>query len=157
MRGTPGHRGGKPVIRVTDAARYLLAIQEPDDLMTPLKIQKLLYYAQGYALALHGRRLFSDKIKAWANGPVVPKVRAMFKPSEDGAIPAPTDFDPLSIDAKARVVIERVYLDYGRYSGARLVEMTHAEIPWSETAQNDEIPVDLIASFFSERLGAARP
>ncbi len=38
----------KPLIRVTDAARYLLAIQEPDDLMTPLKIQKLLYYAQGF-------------------------------------------------------------------------------------------------------------
>jgi len=41
-----------------------------DESLSPMKLQKLCYYAQGYALA-EGNELFSDDFQAWQHGPVV--------------------------------------------------------------------------------------
>ena len=48
----------------------------PDEsvLVSPLRLQKLLYYCQGWSLALLGRPLFRQPIEAWMNGPVVKDV-----------------------------------------------------------------------------------
>jgi uncharacterized phage-associated protein len=53
---------------VFDVARYVLERQGP---VTTLKLQKLMYYVQAWAV-VNGEPLFSDGIKAWAQGPVVP-------------------------------------------------------------------------------------
>jgi len=42
--------------------------------ITNLKLQKLLYYCQGWHLAYHEKVLFSDPIQAWVHGPAVPNV-----------------------------------------------------------------------------------
>lgn len=42
--------------------------------VTNLKLQKLLYYAQGFHLAVYGEPLFEEEIQAWAHGPVIPSV-----------------------------------------------------------------------------------
>src|SRR5271163_1555007 len=47
--------------------------EEPDPL-THLRLQKLLYYAQGWYLGIFGRALFTNRIEAWRHGPVVPDV-----------------------------------------------------------------------------------
>ena len=40
--------------------------------LTPLKLQKLLYYAKGlYMRASGGVPLFNERMEAWAHGPVV--------------------------------------------------------------------------------------
>ena len=44
--------------------------------VTPLKLQKLLYYCQGYALAFTGKPLFLEPIEAWRFGPVVNNIKA---------------------------------------------------------------------------------
>jgi len=49
------------------------------DRITPLKLQKLLYYAQGYAPAALGRPLFDELIKAWEPGPVCISIYRRFK------------------------------------------------------------------------------
>ena len=41
--------------------------------VTNLKLQKTLYYVQGYYLARFGKPLFADEIVNWAYGPVVPE------------------------------------------------------------------------------------
>jgi uncharacterized phage-associated protein len=50
-----------------DIAQYLihLANLEEDDPITNLKLQKLLYYVQGFHLALFDSPLFSENIVAW--------------------------------------------------------------------------------------------
>ena len=50
-----------------DVAQYFLAQMDEDagDLISNLKLQKLVYYAQGFALALYGRPLFPERIEAW--------------------------------------------------------------------------------------------
>lgn len=50
-----------------DAADYFLSKIDEDagDVITNLKLQKLVYYAQGFSLALCGRPLFAERIEAW--------------------------------------------------------------------------------------------
>lgn len=69
-----------------DVARYFLAQSDPDagDTMSNLKLQKLLYYAQGVTLALTEKPLFSDPLEAWLQGPVVPSVFRKYKEAGSG-------------------------------------------------------------------------
>lgn len=45
----------------------------------PLKLQKLLYLAQGYSFAFYDRPLFYNEIEGWVHGPVVPDVYNIYK------------------------------------------------------------------------------
>ena len=56
------------------------------DLMSNMKLQKMLYYEQGYHLAAFGTPLFDEDIEAWMYGPVVPCVYEHFKGHEAGGI-----------------------------------------------------------------------
>src|SRR4051812_46071325 len=59
---------------VRDVAKYFLSLSEESSpkAITPLKLQKLVYYAQGYHLRDNkGQSLFPEKILAWDHGPVV--------------------------------------------------------------------------------------
>ncbi|OQY42717.1 MAG: hypothetical protein B6240_13665 [Desulfobacteraceae bacterium 4572_87] len=45
--------------------------EEAGDLISNLKLQKLVYYAQGFYLALYDEPLFNEPIEAWTHGPVI--------------------------------------------------------------------------------------
>lgn len=145
-----------PLTTVREAAQYLCAIYDERDRFTILKLQKLLYYGQGYALAIFGRPLFDAKIKAWAAGPVVPEVRYMYD-NAGQPLPRPTDLDLLQVPSNVRTVLDRVYAEYGPLTAWGLVDRTHVERPWAETQKNQEIPIAKIATFFVERLAMTTP
>lgn len=63
-----------------------------------LKLQKMLYYAQGCYGALTGERLFDDKISHWEHGPVVGNVYHEFKKYKDSGIEE--YFTDVNIDEK---------------------------------------------------------
>lgn len=93
-----------------------------------LKLQKLMYYSNGWSLALHGRPLFSDKIEAWKHGPVIPSIykKHRTKPSvEEWDVG-----DPTNISLEDRIIVESVVDVYGMKSGWALRQMTHDEAPW---------------------------
>ena len=54
--------------------------EEGADSITNLKLQKLLYYAQGCYLALENKPLFNDNIVAWKHGPVVECIYNKYSP-----------------------------------------------------------------------------
>src|SRR5437016_8859052 len=61
-------------------ADYLIAFaHRVGDPISNLKLQKLLYYAQAWYLALHNEPLFPESIEAWVHGPAVPPVYGKFK------------------------------------------------------------------------------
>src|SRR6266446_3445682 len=67
--------GGRAMTTASILAKYIIASCSDDGKsVTNLKLQKLLYYAQAWKLALHGKPLFNDRIEAWVHGPVVPVV-----------------------------------------------------------------------------------
>lgn len=134
-----------------DASAYLCAIyDERDTEFTMLKLQKLLYYAQGICLAVLGRPLFGEQIKAWKLGPVVPEIRYVYP--DDGLLPRPADLDLLEVNPQVRAVLDRAYSEYGGFAAWALAMKTHEERPWAETAPNGVIDQARIGAFFSERL-----
>jgi len=68
-----------------DVARWFLRRNDIEDKnggaddITDLKLQKLLYYAQGMSLGMRGTCMFADPIEAWQHGPVVPHVYQIYK------------------------------------------------------------------------------
>lgn len=120
-----------------DVARYFLSLvnAEEGDLMSNLKLQKLVYYAQGFHLALNGAPLFPEPIEAWTHGPVVPELYHSFKEYGGGPIPTVTDLDFSRYSPEVRELLDEVYSVYGQYSAWRLAEMTHNEPPWQRAAE----------------------
>lgn len=111
------------------AAWFLSNIdRESGESITHLKLQKLVYYAQAWALALLGRPLFEDEVQAWAHGPVVESVFHKYKGHGWDAIPCP-ETDVL-IDEETEHHLREIMDVYGDFSAKHLEQMTHAEGPW---------------------------
>lgn len=124
--------------------------------LTHLKLQKLLYYAQGVHLAFTGDELFIDDLLAWEHGPVAPRVYDKYKGSREiQFLPTEEDletFEKIQSDEDAKNVLEVVYNHYGKYSAWHLRNMTHDERPWRETPRNFTIEKDLIKEYFEEEV-----
>lgn len=134
--------------------------------ITNLKLQKLLYYAQGMYLAEKSKSdtdvLFNERIEAWKHGPVVPEVYKRF--SNYGFIEiSKDDVDKESVQLvkskKLDAFLEIVWKKYGSYNGKQLERMSHMEEPWLKTrgnlpsyvSSNEEIAVNLIKEFFIKK------
>lgn len=119
----------------------------PENDLTNLKLQKILFYAQAEALKFHDTQLFSDNIEAWRYGPVVPAAYDWLKGC--GAYPI-TTFDVVTstegITPKIREILESVWQKYSKYSAGYLVDRTHEKgSPWQEVytdTTNKIIPND---------------
>jgi uncharacterized phage-associated protein len=135
-----------------DIADYFLSKADEDagDLISKLKLQKLLYYAQGFHLALYDTPLFDEGVFAWQHGPVVPSIFHAFKGFEKDALPRPVKTPDL--DKKTVELLDEVYKVYGQFSAWKLRDMTHAELPWRQTPIGEEISRDLMREYFSTQL-----
>lgn len=109
------------------------ADEETGDLISNLKLQKLVYYAQGFHLALHDKPLFEERIEAWMHGPVVPDLYHEYKHFGAEGIPGP-QIDLTKYDADTRELLDEVYTVFGQYSAWKLRNMTHEEKPWIDAA-----------------------
>lgn len=120
-------------------AKYFIKLAEGEDepeYLSHLRLQKLLYYSQGWSLALRHKRLFKEKIEAWAHGPVVPKVYLDFADYTSSVIPADHfEFDKTSLTSDDCELIEAVWNAYKKLSAIRLREVTHQEPPWKEARE----------------------
>lgn len=119
------------------------------DGISNLKLQKLLYYAQGCTLALTDNRLFDDDIVAWEHGPVVAGIYRRYRSYGSGAI-EPEQFDDSTIPKEISNILEDVYQNFGQFSAWKLRDMTHAETPWKTTPKNDVISTGKIKKYFKE-------
>ena len=102
--------------------------------VTPLALQKILYFIQGLYFSRYGKPLFNDNCQAWVHGPVYPEVYDLFRdfkynPIDDArfAILEGTE-DELSHEE--RMVVDLVVNTFGEYSGKMLERITHEEEPW---------------------------
>lgn len=132
------------------AHNRIATADEGAEYISNLKLQKLLYYAQGCFLAVTDRPLFSDSIVAWQHGPVVESVYHQYKCNGANGIPFEDDFDFSKFTAEENDLLEEVYDTFGQYSAWKLRNMTHEEIPWASTPQNSEIPQSVIKQFFKQ-------
>lgn len=110
---------------VLDVAAYILNKQGE---MSAMKLEKLCYYSKAWHLVWEERPLFSERIEAWANGPVTPVLyrahRGRFLVDE---IPAG---DMRALDNGEKESIDIVLASYGERSAHFLSELSHREDPW---------------------------
>lgn len=120
-------------------ADYFLSFcKEHGDCLTNLKLQKLVYYAQAWHLALHNKPLFDEKIEAWVHGPVIKSVYNRFKIG--GSSPITKDFKKPTIDAKTTLFLDKIFSVFGSFSAWDLEQMTHMESPWISARAG--LPID---------------
>jgi uncharacterized phage-associated protein len=50
---------------------FLDLARRDGEILDPMKIQKLVYLAHGWHLALHGPALIKQQVEAWPYGPVI--------------------------------------------------------------------------------------
>ena len=131
-------------------SQFFLTLTDPDagDFISNLKLQKLVYYGQGFHLAMHGEKLFNEDILAWEHGPVVEELYHEYKGYGASGIPMPEDFDVATFTDKQNELLREVYEVYGQFSAWKLRNMTHSERPWLETEKNKVIQPALMAEFF---------
>ncbi|MEN5085114.1 type II toxin-antitoxin system antitoxin SocA domain-containing protein [Sphingobacterium faecium] len=101
--------------------------------VSPLKLQKLLYYSQVWFIKRNGDKLFTDPIRAWVFGPVVTSIWNKFKVVRRNDIIAPfTHFYPCPtlLPETIHQHLQDVWNSYGHLTGSELVDLTHSEIPW---------------------------
>lgn len=107
--------------------------------ITNLKLQKLLYFAQGHFLAKFDRPLFSDAIQAWEHGPVVPSVYHAFKSFKAKPIVWDDEVDFEDFDDRTNTFLASVWHTFGGFDGWKLREISHKSQPWI-AAFSAEIP-----------------
>lgn len=121
-----------------DVARYLVRCGYDDFspsesvFICPLRLQKFLYYCQGWSLGLFGRSLFGQSLEAWTYGPVVVEVYRRFDHMRDPLTPNMMGEPTVMFSETEAKLVETVWQEYSRYTPAQLVTMTHREPPWSE-------------------------
>lgn len=118
--------------------------------MDKKKLQKLLYYVQGWSLAALHTPAHVDQTEAWRDGPVVPSVRNAFWGQSCQSVRISTSTDQLStIPSEVNGVISLVVAHYGSLSTDELIDMTHEEKPWANARQGlnlherSRIPISL--------------
>ncbi len=107
--------------------------QEESDYITPLKLQKLLYFAQAISLKRNNRTIFCEPIKCWNYGPVVEDVWKQFGNYHKNPI---KEGKEVSFDKTTEKVLEETYKKYGIYTAGYLVNLTHNEKVWRDAEKN---------------------
>lgn len=126
------------VASIKSVANYLLHLSAPnsDRGITPLKLQKLTFYAQALSYAARGKRLFEEDFEAWVHGPVSPDLYHTYKEYVSSEIPKPTSDSFSTLDNEEKKIIKLVWNKYGKYDGKYLENKTHKEKPWKKARGN---------------------
>lgn len=145
------------------ANRFLEIAQSEGKQLTNMQLQKLVYFAHGWHLALTGKPLLTDAVKAWNFGPVIPPLYNSLKVFGNGLVTEPI-MRKNQVPGEPPVVVEetlspyeeqllrRVWQVYGHMTGSQMSYLTHQPgTPW-ETVWNEEkfsvIPDELIKEHF---------
>jgi uncharacterized phage-associated protein len=161
------------------ANEFLKIAKAKGDALTQMKLQKLVYFAHGWYLALTGQPLISERVEAWQYGPVIRALYQDFKAYGNDPIKAPAagfqmdggklKSKTLSLDDcaekeeadQAKALVARIYEVYGRFSAVRLSNSTHMPgTPWDQIYQNGKkslvIPDEFIRQYFQGLASAKR-
>lgn len=156
------------------ANMFIQLAQQHKQSLTQMKLQKLIFFAHGWHLAICGTPLVDETFQAWKYGPVLPSVYHEFKSFGTLNIDRlGTEFvctaegfewrAPAIADTTGTVsqLINKIWEVYGNYSGTELSRMTHLpDTPWSMMrdkygdARDIPIPDDIIKPYFQSLMPA---
>lgn len=138
-------------------------------LLTQMQLQKLVYIAHGWSLAINGIPLTHDAPEAWEYGPVYKELRKALRHYGRAGVEREIRNDEYDIGtfaddpeaaacatltADETAVIDRVYRDYGKFHAFQLSALTHRDgTPWTAIYRDgagrfDDIPDNMIREHF---------
>lgn len=132
--------------------------------VTPMKLLKLVYIANGWYLGYESEPLIDEGSQAWKYGPVIVSVYNAFKSYGSDMIEQmhmPTDeireeFQSLMSDSYATSFLRMVWNAYKDYDGLELSALTHQEgTPWSQTYNRSNtslIPNNIIREYYEKKI-----
>lgn len=143
---------------VLDIAKKIIKMADDDianggDNITNLKLQKLLYYQQGFHLAKFDKPLFNEDVEAWMYGPVVPVAYDYYQ--QFGATSLPVEKDVVVLPDEEESLFYQVFDAYREFSAIGLMNMTHREKPWIIAEPHNRgtvISKDSMKSFFKTQI-----
>jgi uncharacterized phage-associated protein len=149
------------------ANEFLRRAKSEGRTLTHMQIQKLVYLAHGWNLAVNGRELIEDDFEAWEFGPVVRKLYDALRPFGKGPVkrlihwgddtPFPSDDGDVAgvdLDLREKAVIDKVWDTYKGFEAFQLSALTHAHgSPWQkayEPGHNRVINDTAIWDYFAD-------
>lgn len=162
------------MIKIMDLVKFLIYYFNVEGIeITPLKLQKILYYIQAWHLVFFNKHsLFSEAPEALVNGPVYRCVYNYFKQrwfknnpvlinlSNEKLVDGLKDrFDKLNLNDEQQNYLNAVLKKYGQLSSGHLVYLTHAEDPWNKTREgfgifdkcDRKISFDLMYEYYNKK------
>lgn len=146
---------GKHKTKIYQSIEYLL--NQCQDI-TPLALQKALYYIQGFYFSFYNEFLFFEDCEAWVHGPVYRDVYFRYRDYRFDTIDSTNDeFDDSLFSSSEKAILDSVVKNVCCYSGKVLEKFTHMEAPWlltradlAETMASDRIiPKEQIGVYFN--------
>src|SRR5579872_5034244 len=127
----------EPISSKTAAEYFIWLSNESGSYIGNLKLQKVLYYAQGWHLALYGKPLFDDKFQAWVHGPVISHIYGEYK--KFGFRPIYGASKP-NLGAGTEAFLKDVADVFLPIDAYQLELATHREPPWTNARKG--LPLD---------------
>jgi len=139
---------------VMDIANRILeraSKSEAEGLICNMKLQKMLYYMQGFHLAFFDKPLYEEDIEAWMYGPVVTSVYESFKSHGNAGIEYSQE--TIKFTKEEESLFNEVYRVYGAYSAIGLMNLTYSETPWKSvsTGVGSVIDKEIMKDYFKKR------
>lgn len=121
---------------INDVADYLIVqLSEAGEAPTLHRIHKLLYFVQGWHLAVHDSPLFPDRFQAWIHGPISRKLfdrfameRSLFAAVERKDVRR--SFSAAALSVAERDHVDKVLDGYAIYPTFQLIRISREETPW---------------------------
>lgn len=152
-----------PYNSIAVANYFIEKANEEGKPITLLQLVKLPYFAHGWFLGGFGQALLDEEVEAWKYGPVVAGVYHQFKhhgsdPIREPARNSKGEVIDGTFDDNARQVLDLVWKRYKKFSGSRLIQLTHRpDSVWREVYderfRSRPIPNKLIKSHYEQMLG----
>ncbi len=121
--------------------------------ITPMALQKALYYVQGFYYAFMGLFLFTNDCEAWVHGPVYKDIYSRYADYRFNPIEGERDFDVSVFTETEKTIIDSVVLYLCCYSGKMLESFTHSEMPWIKTRGDLPVNVNSNRIISKEKIG----
>lgn len=160
--------------KAMDVALYIIHYLNSEKYsVSNLKLQKLLYFVQGFFLCIKNEPCFNEEIEAWDFGPVVPDVYHRYKIFGSNSISMTDYYEYVEYDGndkihfKKRRLDEISFIDIDKkiinmvleqlkgYSATTLVNITHQQEPWCKVynpyERNILISNESIKKYFEKR------
>lgn len=119
--------------KINMVIEYLL--KQCEDI-TPLALQKSLYYVQGFYYAFYNKFLFEGDCQAWVHGPVYPEIYYKYKDYRFEPIEFTIEIKDFDFTSSEKAILDSVVKNICCYSGKILEKFTHSESPWLSARGN---------------------